>query len=121
MVPILLHDRRMHRFRVLFCGSPAGSARAEEALEQLGGLPIGPREPSCWVWSSDAGWDAIAELSRERPGVLLSVEGFADYEDELVTAYVIDGDVDQVGSRGLLPPGWGSTLVGARDLARPRR
>lgn len=98
----------MHRFRVNFCGSDAELARATQALKQLGGAAIGSREPSSWVWESDLGVAAIEAFSREHPGLLMSIEGFEDFRDEIVTAMVIDGKTSLLDTRGVLPAGWGS-------------
>lgn len=98
----------MHRFRINLCGSDAAVARASEDLQETGGLPIGPREPSCWVWESEVGLEDVARFSRRHPALWLGVEGFEDFQDEIVSASVIDGEVVSRGTRGLLPDGWGS-------------
>jgi hypothetical protein len=79
----------MHRFRINLCGSDADVAQAGQALEDLGGAPISAREPNCWVCESDLGLGAIEDLSRRHPALLMSVEGFEDFHDELFTAIVI--------------------------------
>ena len=98
----------MHRFRINLCGSEAAVTRASEDLQAAGGLPIGPREPSCWVWESESGLEEVASFSRRHPALWLGVEGFEDFQDELISALVSDGEVTSVHGRGLLPDGWGS-------------
>lgn len=102
------HDRAMHRFRINLCGSDADVVRATERLQELGGLPIGASEPSCWTWAAEEGWEAIVSVSREHPSLLLAVEGFEDFSEQIVAATVIDGELTQQGSRTVLPEGWGS-------------
>jgi hypothetical protein len=97
----------MHRFRLVLCGPDASVARAAQALEESGGLPIGPREPSCWVWTVDGGLEALEEFHRTH-AVTVSFEGFADFEDEIVTGMVGAGEMTIFGARSVLPSPWGS-------------
>lgn len=101
-----MHDRPVHRFRIDVLGSEAGAAGA--ALEALGALPFGPSDPGCWAWSTDGGWEAIAEFSRTQPSAPLSVQGFQEYRDEIAWASVTDGEVAVVSRRSVLPSDWGS-------------
>ena len=98
----------MHRFRIHLWGPDAAVEQAISALKESGGLPIGPREPCCWVWAASGGWEAVERLSREHPAITLGVEGFEDFRDEIVSATVAGGERSLQTSRGLLPDGWGS-------------
>jgi hypothetical protein len=48
----------MHHYRLVLLGSGSSLALAERALEEHGAHPIGPREPSTWVWSVEDGVSA---------------------------------------------------------------
>jgi hypothetical protein len=97
----------MHRFRLVLCGGDRAVARAGSALEESGGLPIGPREPSCWVWAAETGLVAVEELSRVHD-MPVSFEGFRDFQDEIVTGMAVAGETTIHGTRSVLPEHWGS-------------
>jgi hypothetical protein len=97
----------MHRFRLVLCAADSVVARAARALEESGGLPVGPREPSCWVWATEEGLEAVEEFSRVHD-VLVCFEGFRDFEDEIVTGMVAAEETTIHGRRSVLPRHWGS-------------
>ena len=102
------HSRPVYRFRINLCGSDAEIAKAGQALEELGGAPIDPGESKRWACESDLGLQIIEELSRRQPALLMAVEGFEDFGDEMFSAMVIDGETSLLETREVLPPGWGS-------------
>ena len=99
----------MHRFRLILLGSGVPAVRAEEALEESGALPIGPREPSTWVWAAEDGVAALEAFSRVHD-TPIGFEGFKDLEDELVSGMVVEGETTIHGRRSVLPSEWGSVV-----------
>jgi hypothetical protein len=99
----------MFHYRLVPLGSGTAASHAERALEEYGALPIGPREPSTWVWSVEDGPAALEafSLTHEIP---LGFEGFEDLVDSIATGMVVEGETTVHGTRSVLPEEWGSVL-----------
>jgi hypothetical protein len=98
----------VHRFRITLSGEAPAVAAAAAALEAGGAHRVRPREPGAFVWEHDVGWPAVEQLSRAHPTVAFGVEGFEDFQDELVLAVVGAGESSVLARQPLLPPGWGN-------------
>src|SRR5690349_24740299 len=96
----------MHHYRLVLLGSGSSLALAERALEEYGALPIGPREPSTWVWAVEDGASALEAFSLTHE-VPLGYEGFEDLEADIETGMVVDGETTVHGTRSVLPEEWG--------------